>query len=159
MVSANRVRHVPDQADSTAAHRNRRGWAQLFRFACVGVASTALFTVLYLALRTAGMPAQAANAICQLVTAVANTAANRRLTFGIRGRTDAVRHQLQGLIAFGAGLALTSVALLVLHAITPNPGRFVEVSVVVGATIVATLVRFVLYRFWVFRARKPEPRP
>jgi len=159
MVSANRVRHVPGQADATAAHRNRGGWAQLVRFACVGVASTALFTALYLALRGAGMPALAANAICQLVTAVANTAANRRLTFGIRGRTNVVRHQLQGLIAFGAGLALTSLALVVLHAINPNPGRLVEVSVVVGATIVATLVRFVIYRFWVFRARKPEPRP
>ncbi|MGN6795717.1 MAG: GtrA family protein [Streptosporangiaceae bacterium] len=119
--------------------------------------STAVFTLLYLTLRSTGMPAQGANAICQLVTAVANTAANRRVTFGIRGRANAVRHQLQGLIAFGAGLALTAAALAILHAVSANPGRVVEVSVVVGATIAATLVRFCLYRFWVFRARKRHP--
>ena len=43
-----------------------------------------------------------------LVTAVANTAANRRLTFGISGRRHAARHQFKGLIVFGIGLALTS---------------------------------------------------
>lgn len=31
--------------------------------------------------------------ILRLVTAVANTAANRRITFGIRGRSHAARHQ------------------------------------------------------------------
>lgn len=155
MVSADRVRHVPGQADGAVAHP--RGMAQLLRFACVGVASTAVFTLLYLALRSAGMPAQAANAICQLVTAVANTAVNRRVTFGIRGRADAVRHQFQGLVAFGAGLALTSAALAVLHAVSASPARAVEVSVVVAATILATLVRFFLYRAWVFRARERRP--
>jgi putative flippase GtrA len=150
MVSADSVRHVPGQADGAVFHR--QGMAQLLRFACVGVVSTAVFALLYLALRGAGMPAQAANAICQLVTALANTAANRRVTFGIRGREHAVRHQLQGLIAFGAGLALTSAALVALHELSPAPGRVLEVSVVVAATILATLVRFVLYRSWVFRA-------
>lgn len=155
MVSADRVRDVPGQAGGSVVHHH--GLAQLLRFACVGVASTAVFALLYLALRGAGMPALAANAICQLVTAVANTAANRRVTFGIRGRAHAVRHQLQGLIAFGAGLALTSAALVVLHAIAANPGRIVEVSVVVTATIAATLVRFVIYRSWVFRASARRP--
>ena len=155
MTSADRVRHVLGQADGTLVHRH--GMAQLLRFACVGVASTAVFTLLYLALRSTGMPAQAANVICQFVTAVANTAANRRVTFGIRGRANAVRHQLQGLIAFGAGLALTSAALAALHAISASPGRAVEVSVVVTATIVATLVRFFLYRFWVFRTSEHRP--
>ena len=155
MTSADRVRHVLGQDDGTLVHRH--GMAQLLRFACVGVASTAVFTLLYLALRSTGMPAQAANVICQFVTAVANTAANRRVTFGIRGRANAVRHQLQGLIAFGAGLALTSAALAALHAISASPGRAVEVSVVVTATIVATLVRFFLYRFWVFRTSEHRP--
>ena len=43
------------------------------------------------------MGAQAANVVALLVTAVANTAANRRLTFGVRGRDGAARHQVQGL--------------------------------------------------------------
>jgi putative flippase GtrA len=128
--------------------------AQLLRFACVGVASTVAFTLLYLALRGMGVPAQAANLVCQFVTAVANTTANRRVTFGIRGTAHAGRHQVQGLIAFGAGLAVTSAALAALHAISPRPARMIEVSVLVTATLVATVVRFVLYRFWVFRPRQ-----
>ena len=35
------------------------------------------------------LPAQSANALALLVTAVANTAANRRLTFGVRGPAGA----------------------------------------------------------------------
>ena len=57
---------------------------QLVSFALIGAASTLAYAVLYLALRQA-MPAQAANALSLLLTAVANTAANRRLTFGVRG--------------------------------------------------------------------------
>jgi putative flippase GtrA len=87
---------------------------------------------------------------------VANTAVNRRLTFGISGRQHAARHQVKGLIAFGIGLALTSGALAMLH----SPGRGLEVSVLVAANLVATVIRFVLYRTWVFgksRADKGEP--
>ena len=86
MTSADRVRHVLGQADGTLVHRH--GMAQLLRFACVGVASTAVFTLLYLALRSTGMPAQAANVICQFVTAVANTAARpgRAASAGVRMR-------------------------------------------------------------------------
>ena len=74
------------------------------RFIAVGAASTAAFVLLYLLFRGV-MTAQAANAASLLITAIANTAANRRFTFGIRGRAHAARHQLRGLIAFGVGLA------------------------------------------------------
>ena len=130
------------------------------------MASTLAYIVLYLLLRSA-MPAQAANALSLLVTAVANTAANRRLTFGIRGRSHAGRHQVKGLITFGAGLALTSGALAGLHAAVAAPGRGAEVSVLVAANLVATALRFVLYRTWVFgrrgatarHAARPADRP
>jgi putative flippase GtrA len=105
------------------------------------------------------LPPQLANAITLLVTAVANTAANRRITFGIRGRSGAARHQFRGLIAFGAGLALTSGALALLHAITPSPARLTEVAVLVAANLVATIMRFVLYRSWVFGIRRGMPGP
>ena len=94
---------------------------------------------------------------------MANTAVNRRFTFGIRGRAHAARHQLRGLIAFGIGLAVTSGALAALHAVTAQPGRAAEVAVLVAANLAATVVRFVLYRGWVFRgataalARRPSP--
>ncbi len=136
----------PGGADS----RHSQLAVQLGRFIAVGVASTVAYVLLYLLLCDA-MNAQAANAVSLLVTAVANTAVNRRVTFGIRGRMHAVRHQARGLIAFGAGLALTSGALLALHAANARPSRAAEVAVLVAANLVATLVRFALYRSWVFR--------
>ena len=123
---------------------------QMVSFAVVGVASTIAYVLLYLLLRGV-MPAQAANGASLLVTAVANTAANRRLTFGISGRLHAARHQVKGLIAFGIGLVLTSGALAALPAHT---GRGLEVSVLVVANLVATVIRFVLYRTWVFRGSR-----
>jgi putative flippase GtrA len=123
---------------------------QLARFTVVGVASTVAYVLLFLLLRGA-IGAQGANAVSLLVTAVANTAVNRRVTFGIRGRAQAGRHQVRGLIAFGIGLALTSGALAVLHHADARPGRVTEVSVLVAANLLATIVRFGLYRSWVFR--------
>ena len=53
--------------------------------------------------------AQAANLVALLLTAIANTAANRRFTFGVRGRRRrGPRTSSQGLVVFGLGLALTS---------------------------------------------------
>ncbi len=126
------------------------GGTRLARFAAVGAASTLAYVLLYLALRGT-LGAQAANALSLLVTAVANTAVNRRFTFGISGRRHAVRHQWRGLLAFGAGLLLTSAALAALHALSARPGRTAEVAVLLAASLAATGVRFVLYQSWVFR--------
>ena len=46
------------------------------------MASTLAYLLLYLLLRT-GLGAQPANLLALLLTAVGNTAANRRLTFGV----------------------------------------------------------------------------
>ena len=74
-------------------------------FAAIGIVSTVAYLLLFLALR--GLTgAQGANLVALLVTAVANTAANRRFTFGVRGRTGVARHQFEGLLVFGIGLAL-----------------------------------------------------
>jgi putative flippase GtrA len=120
---------------------------QIARFTVIGVASTVAYLALFVLLRLV-MPAQAANVVSLLVTAVANTAANRRLTFGISGRTGSARHQFKGLIAFGIGLALTSGALAALG--PSHPGRLAEVSVLIAANLVATVLRFLLLRHWVF---------
>jgi putative flippase GtrA len=124
---------------------------QIARFTVIGVASTIAYVALFLLFRLA-MPAQAANVISLLLTAVANTAANRRLTFGISGRPNAARHQVKGLIAFGLGLALTSGSLAVLG----HAGRLAEICVLLAANLVATVIRFLLYRYWVFgRTERP----
>ena len=133
------------------------GGRQLISFLGVGVACTIAYVLLFLALRGV-IGAQAANALSLLVTAVANTALNRSFTFGVRGRRHAVRHQLRGLLAFGAGLLLTSGALAALHQVSARPGRGAEVAVLVAANVLATVLRYTLYRSWVFRGR-PAPPP
>jgi putative flippase GtrA len=126
---------------------------QLVRFAIVGVFSTLAYLALYVLLRgPAG--AQGANLIALLLTAVANTTVNRRLTFGIRGRSGVARAQFQGLIVFALGLGLTSAALMLVHRIDPAPARSLEIFFLVVANGLATLLRFVLFRAWVFRTLK-----
>ena len=160
-----RIHEVPvdwvDDTDSRVdilrtALDDLRGVARLYRsqflsFGAIGIVSTLAYLLLYLGLRQ-GISAQPANAVALLLTAVANTAANRRLTFGVRGRQDVLRHQLQGLAVFALALAATSLSLAGLHAVSGTPSRVAELSVLVLANLAATLLRFFLLRGWVFRA-------
>lgn len=118
--------------------------AQMLRFAAVGVASTLAYFVIYLLLRPFG--AQAANLAALLITAVLNTAANRRFTFGISGSSGALKHHLGGLAAFGLALGLTSGSLWLLSTYAPTAGRWVELAVLVAANAAATLLRFLSLR-------------
>jgi glycosyltransferase involved in cell wall biosynthesis len=132
---------------------NRPGVRQLRRFVAIGIASTLAYLALYVALRTVA-DAFLANALALVVTAVANTAANRRLTFGITARRDVVKHQAQGLVVFAAALAITSAALSGLRWLDSQPPRAVEVAVLVVANLLATALRFGLLRSWVFRSHR-----
>jgi putative flippase GtrA len=114
---------------------------QLWRFAVIGAASAAAYLVLYLLLRTV-VGAQVANVVALVTTQVANTAVNRRLTFGLRGSEGALGHQLGGLAAFAFGLGLSAGALWLLHRLEPDAGRAAEVAVLVVAQGIATCVRF-----------------
>ena len=125
---------------------------QLVRFAVVGILSTLAYLALFLLLR-GPMGAQGANFAALLLTAVANTAVNRRFTFGVRGAVDRFRHQLQGLVVFAVGLGLTAASLALLTAVAPDAQRWLEVGVLVAANVTATLVRFLLLRSWVFPQR------
>ena len=139
------------------AHQLGRGGApeslfrQAIRFGVIGVLSTLAYLLLFLVFR-APLGAQAANFTALLITAIANTAVNRRFTFGVRG-AGAWRHQAQGLLVFALGLALTSGALAALAAITAQPARWVEVAVLVLANLASTVLRFVLLREWVFHRK------
>ena len=55
---------------------------------------------------------------------------------------------------FGIALAITSGALAGLHAFAPHAHHLLELSVLVAANLVATAVRFVLLRGWVFHPRR-----
>ncbi|WP_326704666.1 bifunctional glycosyltransferase family 2/GtrA family protein [Streptomyces cyaneofuscatus] len=130
-----------------------RGLArQLVGFCVVGVLSTLFYLALYSLFRL-GVGPQLANGGALLVSAVANTAANRRLTFGVRGWRGAVRHQAQGLVVFAIGLALTSGSLAALGAATGSPSHSTELAVLITANLAATVLRFLLLRAWVFPAR------
>lgn len=52
---------------------------------------------------------------------------------------------------FAIGLLLTTGSLALLGVLAPGVHTAVEVAVIVAANLVATVVRFVLFRSWVFR--------
>jgi putative flippase GtrA len=148
---------IPVTDELTARPAAEHSFAtQALRFGAIGIASTIAYVTLYLALRVL-VSAQAANALALLSTAIGNTAANRRFTFSIRGRRQVVRQQVQGLAVFALALALTSGALAALTQLAPEAGRAAELTVLVAANLLATVLRFVLLRVWVFRSGRTAP--
>ncbi|KQT94952.1 hypothetical protein ASG49_06130 [Marmoricola sp. Leaf446] len=146
------LREVGERLGRTSAEAGRgRLGLQLGMFVLVGVASTLAYALLFVLLRTTMSPWWA-NALALLATAVANTAANRRFTFGVRGRRDVVRHQVQGLVVLAVGLAVTTGALHLLHGVS-DPGPTAEVVVLTAANLAVTVLRFVALRLWVFVRR------
>ena len=139
-------------ARSLASHGIGR---EALTFGAIGLASTAAYAVLYLVLRAAAEPA-VANAFALVLTAVGNTAANRRLTFGVRDGGSMLRDQL---VALGIALAITTASVGVLAILAPEAGRPVEVAVLVVANGLATVARFVLLRAWITGDRHPVPSP
>ena len=129
---------------------------QLTSFGAIGVASTIAYVALYAWLRES-VPAGVANAVALLLTAVGNTAANRWLTFGIRGNDGLARHHAAGLLALGAALVITSTSLLALNSADPSHGRVAEVATLVAANAVATVVRFLFLRSAVDGALPHDP--
>jgi glycosyltransferase involved in cell wall biosynthesis len=174
-----RIHEVPvdwvDDPDSRVdivrtAFEDLRGIARLMasgriaRFMGVGVISTIAYALLFLLL-SGPLGAAPANALALAVTAVGNTAANRRLTFGLRGREGLWRHHARGAAVFVLTLALTDGALSALHALDAAPPRGVELTVLVIAGFAATVTRYIAMKTWVFarlqrRARAgAEQRP
>ena len=96
--------------------------SQVPSFAVIGVVSTVAQLFLY-ALFRLFLPVVAANVVSYFLAAIANTAANRRFTFGVVGARRAVRHQLEGGVAFLVGLAVSTGGLAVVQVLWPHaPG-------------------------------------
>jgi putative flippase GtrA len=129
------------------------------RFLAVGVVSTIAYALLFLALH-GPLGSGWANVAALAITAVANTAANRRFTFGVRGREDLAGHHARGFVVFALTVGLTTGALAVLHGLDADPSGAVELAVLVAATLVATVTRYVALRTWVFtRRHRTQPAP
>jgi putative flippase GtrA len=126
-------------------------------FAVIGVVCTAAYVGLYATFRSV-LPAATANALALVVTAVGNTAANRHLTFDVRGRVGLARHHVAGLVALAVALTLTSASLALLDVVAPHRGRLTEIAVLVAANAAATLVRFFLLRLAIDRVQEDRPR-
>lgn len=141
--AARRPALVPNEPAVPGVPRGMLG--QLLRFGAVGVASTAAYVLLFWLLR-GGMSAQVANLLALVTTAVLNTAANRRLTFGVRGRSGLARDHAGGLLAFGVGLGLTSGSLVLLHLGHAAPPTWLELAVLTAANALATVIRFLVLR-------------
>jgi glycosyltransferase involved in cell wall biosynthesis len=151
-----RVAILPTAVEDLKGVARLAASSRILRFMAVGLASTVAYALLYLLLRVPLHPA-GANALALALTAVANTAANRRFTFGIRGRPGRVRHHTLGLVVYAITLGLTSGALAVLHGLDPKAPRALEVGVLVVASLAATVTRYVALRTWVFVLRRgPE---
>jgi putative flippase GtrA len=129
--------------------------SQLVRFAVVGALSTAAYAALYWVLRDS-LPAPVSNTIALAVTAIGNTAANRRFTFGITGRERLLRDHAGGLIAFGVALALTNIAIISLGALSPAAPRAAEIALLSVINAIATLIRFLVLRMMLVHLR-PSP--
>ena len=79
-----------------------------------------------------------ANAVALALTAVANTHANRHITFGVRGSRGLLAQHAGGALAFLLALCLTDGALALLSSLDPHPARWLEVAVLVAVSVLAT---------------------
>ena len=125
-------------------------------FMTIGILSTLAYVACFNLLRMA-LPASIANAVSLLITAVGNTAANRRFTFAAHQNGAAARDHIGGLTAFGIALGLTTGAIGALHGLAPSASRGMEIVVVMLANLLATVVRFILLRNWICRATDLRP--
>lgn len=145
---------VPGTSGEPTGNQQMPG--QVVRFCIVGAASTIAYAVLYLALGLiAGQ--QTANFLALVLTAIANTAANRAFTFGVYGRARLAGHHIQGLAVFALAWFLTSSSLVLLDIVAPGSGRWAEILVLTAANLLATGIRFLVFRYVTFRGRVLRP--
>ena len=124
---------------------------ELVTFAAVGALSTLVTLVLFVLLRgTIG--SLAANALALTLAAVANTAANRRWTFGHRGAGGRAQEWRRAAGVHVTGLTISTGALLLARAVDGG-SLATELLLLTAAFAVSTALRFLLMPAWIFRSR------
>ncbi|MCU1345650.1 MAG: sugar translocase [Acidimicrobiia bacterium] len=143
------VAAISGRATATPDFDRQRLVDRLVRFGSIGVVSTAAFAVLFVVL-LGSLGLAGADVVALALCTLANTAANRRLTFELRGRNRLVRHHAAGLAVglLPLGLNLMTLAVLSMAGVG-------SMGIVLGALTVtnaaAALVKFTLLNRWVFR--------
>ncbi|MEO5724120.1 MAG: bifunctional glycosyltransferase family 2/GtrA family protein [Ilumatobacteraceae bacterium] len=127
---------------------------QLVGFVFVGLLSTAASLAMFLLLRHR-VGAIPANLIALTATTLANSWANRRYTFGQRGRSDRNRQFVRATLVWALGALISSLALGLV--VVADGSYAVEITVLLAAWSLMAFIRFALLRAFVFRHR-PEPR-
>jgi Glycosyl transferase family 2 len=137
----------------TASPTRPVGESWLARFAGIGVVSTVAYVLLYVLLR-GPLGVYAANAVALTVCTVANMAAHAKA----HDRVGAEGNQRPGRLLVMAGgatvlatsLLLTTLALVLVGVVAPG-SVWAEAVALVVASGLASLIRFVILKAWVFR--------
>jgi putative flippase GtrA len=131
---------------------------QILRFGGVGLTTTVAYFAIFWLLRGIVTPALA-NLLALVLTTLANTAANRRLTFGVKGRQRLLRAHAGGLLAFGLSLTMTTGTIWALQLAAPRAGALLELSALGLANALATIARFLLLRAAIYHPLRSSQPP
>lgn len=104
------------------------------------------------------MPWTLANALITVVSTLLCTELHARITFGTGQRAGWRRH-LQSAGSAAGSYAVTTAAVLVLHAVQPTAGALLEQAVYLGAAALAGIGRFVVLRVLVFAVGRDRTQP
>ena len=145
-----RARMAVNAATVRPAGRRLTISAELRSFVVIGLLCTAAYALLYTAFRHLGVGALASNAMALTTTMGANFAANRRFSF--KASDGPLASQLASyVVAYLIGLGASSVVLSALLGALGHPAGAADTAAALAAGLVATAVRYVLMRNWVFR--------
>ena len=141
--------HGVIEGRSLGADRPTPGLAtQVVPFAAIGIATTILFAVIFVLLAPR-IGLVAADVVALALATFANLAGNRRLTFAFRGPTGMARHYVAGVLVGAIPLSLNLIALGIASLVSAGSLSVALLAVTV-ANLMATALRFVLLRRWVF---------
>jgi putative flippase GtrA len=130
---------------------------EIVTFAKVGVLSTVAALGLFLVLRDP-LGSMTANVVALAATAGLNTAANRRWTFGLRGRVGRARMWRRASAVHCSGLVITTAALAVAQAVDGG-SLGTELILLSAASAVSTGLRVLLMPAWVLSRRASPSAP
>ena len=138
-----------------STRRRRRAWAGSSSGSRRSAASARSCSASLFALLAAPLGFVLADVVALVVCALANTAANRRFTFALHGRSGRARHYGSALVLALLPLALTLLTLFV-FAVAGVTSMPLTLAGLTAVNMGAALARFVLLRRWVFRPVTPR---